>query len=1114
MIIQSNRVKVNVVGTDPLTDFILGTPVGSFKAFPNGELVYTALADSGEWQVAIGTVSGLNLTRGIVQENSLGTLDQIDFAGKTLQIAQTISADYLNTIQTKLDTIEEGATIDQTGAEIKTLYEAEPDTNAFDNDSFNKLYGIEDGATADQDATEIKSLYESNLDTNVFTNNEQSKLLGIEENASIDQTSAEIKISYESNLDTNVFNNIEKSKLLGIEENATADQTDAEIKIAYENNLNTNAFSDIEQDKLLYIESNATVDQIAIEVPFTSTPDILSNNVQNAIETVYGKIANHTQEATTVVYDPTDDPTGSETDVQAALINHGKSIEQRVASCTGLSSGGKLTAVIGGTTFDVEAGVGQFFDSYSDPHNTSIIEQSWTAFTGIGISPESGTLSVAAIKVFIRTSFGNASIYKQVNVIDLELYRDHIFLGTVCVFNGVITDVIPSPSIIKQTATDAYDLLTNNIKVQDGHVFPVESALSVWQQSGIIFFPGINWYGTNHKNPNIFTFAETSPEPRQPILFNTITATGAIGGIDLTIIPKQYDDGNGVVDDLPSNKATIHRLYTIGFNDGKRVFVLEYGQTLYDSAEIAKGNLLIDDLNAPIEVENMYFIAYVCVSTGATNFGDASKAWIVSGEGGQTTSAAAQTVDHNNLVNREILDQHPIAAITGLTDGLLSKMNWRNTWFPGTYEINDVVKDGDWTMVANQQTTEIPSPQTIGDPYYIYSGTLTENSTTAKHIFFGQRYHWQAADIGYITGWRVYLELNQEYIIFFVVDPLGTPVVEELFTGKATSTGWTAFNIPPKLITEGSIFDVMVETDQPYLTPVTVTYNYNWENPNNAAIPGTGVISQATNLSSVLRVHKTDADGTDRTVQLSALTPGDIIDSGSVRYTILSIEDNGSYFSFSVSPTSLSVAGLVAVDFETVVAQAVKYQREVDYNLAKPNIEGMFIVDSNYKDIIPDNHQYGIDLEVQAASLSEHWDVLATSSAGNSSSASDGTAPIWGNIEGTLSSQTDLQTALDNKEPIVSPKNSGFNKDFGSASNTVCQGDDVRLSNDRNPTTHNHDSLYYTKDIVNSLHAKSLKTISETPPLDPEDGQEWMNSSNNRQYTWYAGDSAGDWVQE
>ena len=48
-----------------------------------------------------------------------------------------------------------------------------------------------------------------------------------------------------------------------------------------------------------------------------------------------------------------------------------------------------------------------------------------------------------------------------------------------------------------------------------------------------------------------------------------------------------------------------------------------------------------------------------------------------------------------------------------------------------------------------------------------------------------------------------------------------------------------------------------------------------------------------------------------------------------------------------------------------------------------------------------------------------------------------------------------LQDALNAKEPSFT-KNTGFNKNFGSTAGTVCEGDDDRLSDSRNPLSHNH----------------------------------------------------------
>ena len=54
-----------------------------------------------------------------------------------------------------------------------------------------------------------------------------------------------------------------------------------------------------------------------------------------------------------------------------------------------------------------------------------------------------------------------------------------------------------------------------------------------------------------------------------------------------------------------------------------------------------------------------------------------------------------------------------------------------------------------------------------------------------------------------------------------------------------------------------------------------------------------------------------------------------------------------------------------------------------------------------------------------------------------------------------ISNIAGLQTALNDKESVFS-KNTAFNKNFGTTSGTVCQGDDSRLSDTRTPTEHTH----------------------------------------------------------
>lgn len=72
-----------------------------------------------------------------------------------------------------------------------------------------------------------------------------------------------------------------------------------------------------------------------------------------------------------------------------------------------------------------------------------------------------------------------------------------------------------------------------------------------------------------------------------------------------------------------------------------------------------------------------------------------------------------------------------------------------------------------------------------------------------------------------------------------------------------------------------------------------------------------------------------------------------------------------------------------------------------------------------------------------------------SSNLANHQSGSNANAHGISNISG-------LQVALDGKENSFS-KNSAFNKDFGSSAETVCEGNDSRLSDARVPLAHTHD---------------------------------------------------------
>lgn len=201
------------------------------------------IEDGDNYEIGQGTlVNATTFRRATVverKENGVfvdGNTGRIALSGSA-QIFIAVSASFLNTVpQSQL-----------TAAEIKTLYESNANTNEFSDAEQTKLASIETGATADQTASEIKTAYESNPNTNAFTNAEQTKLAGVETGATADQTAAEIKTAYESNADTNAFTDAEQTKLGGI-------QTGAEVNVQANWNTTDNLQDSFIQNKPTFLD--------------------------------------------------------------------------------------------------------------------------------------------------------------------------------------------------------------------------------------------------------------------------------------------------------------------------------------------------------------------------------------------------------------------------------------------------------------------------------------------------------------------------------------------------------------------------------------------------------------------------------------------------------------------------------------------------------------------------------------------------------------------------------------------------------------------------------------------------------------------------------------------
>lgn len=308
----------------------------------------------------------------------------------------------------------------------------------------------------------------------------------------------------------------------------------------------------------------------------------------------------------------------------------------------------------------------------------------------------------------------------------------------------------------------------------------------------------------------------------------------------------------------------------------------------------------------------------------------------------------------------------------------VDQMVWKGAWVTGSYLKHQVVRDRDWTMIANKDTEERPAPQPVGDPFYYFDGVLIDTQVTAKQIFFGNRY--TPSNTIYLTGYRIKTIVGNHYEIYLIEDPLGAAPHTLLISFRATESGWKTFGVANVIVSAGNTFDMIAFVQEPDSTPITWVGNWNYITPNNSVIPLAGEVIHATKAVDQLWVSSLDDVAGDRYTELAALTAGDVIEAANQRWAIQSITDNTTYFIFDVYPVFQGApTGVQEFTFETVTATPITYGKLTDYWLTNTQVSGLYIADGEYKDIVPDDHAYGMDVQVQQANLPDDWDVVAQS---------------------------------------------------------------------------------------------------------------------------------------
>ena len=307
---------------------------------------------------------------------------------------------------------------------------------------------------------------------------------------------------------------------------------------------------------------------------------------------------------------------------------------------------------------------------------------------------------------------------------------------------------------------------------------------------------------------------------------------------------------------------------------------------------------------------------------------------------------------HVHNLNQLLLppgSEYPGSLVIG-EDGQLTtdyRMEFITPWVQGNtyYPQQTVLVDG-WTMCANKETTEYPTPIPTGDPAWV-SGegdnpAWSSSSDVSTQLQYGQRY--TIASDGYIVGGRFWVDAvdpNITYSVWVVADPLGSAAFEELLPELSpTVIGWNTIPSSANLIAAGITFDVIVRKSDK-TTETSDTTQYDYLTPNNEAVPLDGQIVHADKGTDTLRISNNSLVG-DYTAILGVMQIGDVINGAGINWTIDGIANQGTYYEFNVTPSIQGTAG-TSLDFKFTTYQTtpINYQFITDHYLSFPNVGGV-----------------------------------------------------------------------------------------------------------------------------------------------------------------------------
>jgi len=329
---------------------------------------------------------------------------------------------------------------------------------------------------------------------------------------------------------------------------------------------------------------------------------------------------------------------------------------------TGVIQGCLLRPSATPLSVDLSAGFGQVVDYVTDPGNPSVVRVDVVDQT-VAISN-----TVEALTWYMVDVAG--LVIQQVTVPTNAQRRTHIQLGATVVVGGDVVVVNSIPTIIPQPVNQMYDLMDaiGAFNVTGNEFYAAGADLTMAKNGGTVFNRGFNYFTGSGltDDPHVSTV-----ESQNPMSFRYLTRTAPSEVTTTLADPNHYDVGGAITEIFgDTSQSTVQRLYLFPINDLDNQVVIQYGQTIYGSLDLAVSSIGTDPFEPNPNLGNGVFMGYLVMAMKATDLSDPSTArlFMASKFGGSFAASNAALalsllLTGGTMTGPLILDGDPSAAL-------------------------------------------------------------------------------------------------------------------------------------------------------------------------------------------------------------------------------------------------------------------------------------------------------------------------------------------------------------------------------------------------------------------------------------------------------------------